>query len=166
MSNSNERIAAVLKSAIKAEEEGFKFYQALALKADNDTAKRKLEGLRDDEVRHNESLRKEFKKHIGEPVGDLPEKGMTVLSELFARGEFESGRTEMEYINLAIETELAAARYYQKERNLVDDPAFVALFDKLAEEEHAHYELLQAEKDAIGGNYHWFGFDDSSPMEH
>ena len=33
-------------------------------------------------------------------------------------------------------------------------------------EEYSHYESLQAEKSAIGGNYYWFGFDDASPLEY
>ena len=50
--------------------------------------------------------------------------------------------------------------------DLVDDEEFRVIFDRLAEEEHGHYELLQAEREALTGNYFWFGLDDASPMEH
>ena len=48
---------------------------------------------------------------------------------------------------------------------LVDDAKFRKLFDRLAEEEHGHFEILQAEKDAISGNYHWFSIGSSAEME-
>ena len=72
----------------------------------------------------------------------------------------------MEFLNLAIEAELAATRYYQEERDLVDDPTFQQIFDQLADEEHGHFELLQAEKEALSGNYSWFGYDEGAPLEH
>jgi rubrerythrin len=73
--------------------------------------------------------------------------------------------SEMEFISLAIEAELAATRYYREERDLIDDPEFRKIFDELAEEEHRHFEILQAEKDALAGNYNWFGFDNGAPLE-
>jgi rubrerythrin len=73
--------------------------------------------------------------------------------------------TEMEFINLAIEAELAATKYYREERELIDDPKFRKLFDRLAEEEHGHFEILQAEKEALSGNYSWFALGAGAEME-
>jgi rubrerythrin len=152
--------------AIKGEEDGYKFYNLLAEKASNPEARRKLENLRDDEIRHKQTLMEIFDKHVGGPVGDLPARGINALAEVFRKGHLEERTTEMEFINLAIEAELAATRYYQEERDLVDDDTFREIFDRLAAEEHTHFELLQAEKDALGGNYSWFGYDETSPLEH
>ena len=44
------QLADVLKTAIKGEVDGHKFYDLLAQKATNPEAKRKLENLRDDEI--------------------------------------------------------------------------------------------------------------------
>ncbi len=166
MSNTKEYIGDVLRRAIKGEEDGLYFYGKLAENATNKEAKQKLEGLRDDEVRHKATLIALFEKHVGGEVGELPEKGINALAEVFRKGHLFERKTEMEFITIAIEAELAATKYYQEERDLVDDPTFKEIFDKLADEEHHHYELLQAEKDALAGNYSWFGFDEGSPMEH
>lgn len=165
MSKTKEQIAATLKTAIRGEEDGYHFYDLVAKKATNPEAKRKLEGLRDDEIRHNETLRAFYAKYVGGEIGKLPEKGLSVLSDVFRKGHVHDLKTEMEFINLAIEAELAATRFYQAERNLIDDEEFGKVLDSLAEEEHGHFELLQAEKDALSGNYSWFGYDLGSPME-
>jgi rubrerythrin len=166
MSNSKDKIAEVLKTAIRAEEDGFRFYDLVSKRADNEDAKRKLENLRDDEIRHKRTLLDIYDKYVGGKIGELPEEGLSVLSEVFRKGQVNSLKSEMQFINLAIEAELAASKYYQEQRVLVDDEEFREIFDKLAEEEHSHYELLMAEREALAGNYHWFGYDDSSPMEH
>ena len=107
-----------------------------------------------------------YKTHIGGTIGELPDKGINALAEVFRKGHLADKKTEMEFINLAIEAELAATKYYQDERGLIDDPLFRDIFDKLADEEHHHYELLMAEKEALSGNYYWFGYGDDAPMEH
>lgn len=166
MADTKEKVANVLRKAIKSEEEGYTFYDLLSKKATNMDARRKLENLRDDEKRHKDTLIDIFHKHIGEDIGPLPEKGLTALAEVFCKGYLEERKTEVDFINLAIEAELAATEYYQQERNLLDEPEFREVFDRLAEEEHSHYELLMAEREALSGNYYWFGYDDASPMEH
>lgn len=166
MSRDKEHIAETLKKAIKGEEDGYHFYDLLSQKATNDEAKIKLQNLRDDEIRHKQTLIEIYHKHIGPDIGELPPKGINALAEVFRRGRLEERKTEMEFINLAIEAELAATKYYQEQRGLVDDDEFREIFDRLAEEEHGHFELLQAEKDALGGNYFWFGYDETSPLEH
>lgn len=166
MGRSKEEIAEILKKAIKGEEEGYFFYNLLAEKAVDTNAKKMLELLRDDEIRHKETLIDIYKKHIGGEIGELPDKGINALAEIFRKGHLEDKKTEIEFINLAIEAELAATKYYQEERNLIDDPIFKEIFDQLAQEEHGHYELLMAEREAILGNHHWFSYDNDSPMEH
>lgn len=166
MSVNKEKVAQVLRVAIKGEEDGFRFYNLLSEKATNKEARAKLLRLRDDEGRHKKTLLEMFKKYVGGEVGQLPDKGLTALAEVFKKGQLEERKTEMEFITLAIEAELAATDYYQKQKELVDDPFFSNIFDQLAEEEHRHYELLMAEKEALSGNYYWFQYGDTSPLEH
>ena len=166
MTANKEQIADVLRHAIKGEVDGYTFYDLLSKKATNPEAKKKLQTLRDDEERHKETLYKLYDEFIGGEVGELPPKGINALAEVFRRGRLEERKTEMEFLNLAIEAELAATRYYEEQRTVIDDPKFRKLFDELAAEEHSHFEILQAEKDALGGNYSWFGYDSSQPLEH
>ncbi len=160
-----KQVALILKKAIKGEEDGLHFYSLLAEKATNATAKAKLERLRDDEVRHKATLVGLYRQHVGGEIGKLPARGINALRKVFAKGHLDQRKTEMEFINLAIEAELAATKYYKEQRKLVSDPVFAEIFDALADEEHLHFELLQAEKDALAGNYSWFGYGDAAPLE-
>ena len=164
--NNKNKLANALKLAIKGELEGFKFYHLLVERATNDEAKRRLEGLRDDEIRHKEVLYDLYDQLVGGRPEQLPEKGINALAKVFARGKLDPNRTEVEIINLAIEAELAAMKFYQTAQKEFADPQLLALFDQLADEEHSHYEILQAEKEALGGNYHWFSMDEGAPQEH
>ena len=161
-----KKIAEVLKRAIKGEVDGFKFYGLLAEKATNKEAKRKLETLRDDEARHKKTLLEIFANTVGGEVGELPEHGIGPLAKIFRKEKLEEKKSEMDYINLAIEAEIASTKYYQEQRNLVDDDKIRAIFDQLAEEENGHYEILEAEKQALGGNYFWFSYDEGAPLEY
>ncbi len=166
MSDTKDKIARVLKIAMKSEEDGWRFYDLLARKVTNKEAKRKLQGLRDDEIRHQQTLKGLYKKYVGGEVGPLPEKGLTALNQVFAEGQPERRTSEMEFVDLAIEAELAATKYYQEERQSVDDSELRQVFDNLAAEEHMHYELLMAEREALAGNYYWFDYDGTSAVEH
>ncbi len=166
MSEEKSKVAEILRRAIKGEEDGYKFYDLLSKKATNQDAKRKLENLRDDEKRHRETLIEIFHKEIGPDVGELPDKGIGALAQVFRKGHLEERKTEMEFIDLAIEAELAATDFYHKQREAVDDQSWKKVFDQLATEEHTHFELLQAERDALSGNYYWFGYDSGAPLEH
>jgi rubrerythrin len=165
MAKTKKEIAGILKRAIKGEEDGYFFYNLLSKKSTNAEARRKLENLRDDEIRHKETLYAIYDKYIGGEIGKLPPKGIGALAKVFRKGRLLELKTEMEYINLAIEAELAATKYYREERDLVGDPDFRSIFDRLADEEHSHFELLQAEKEALAGNYHWFSYGDGAPLE-
>ncbi len=165
LDSKTKRISDILKKAIKGEEDGLHFYSLLAEKSTNPEARRKLEGLRDDEVRHKVTLTGLYRTYVGGEIGKLPAHGITALRKVFAKGHLDNRKTEMDFINLAIEAELAATKYYREQKNLVDDAEFKNIFDQLADEEHGHFELLHAEKDAISGNYNWFAYGDSSPLE-
>lgn len=166
LDRNKKQIGTILKKAIKGEEDGLHFYSLLAEKATNAEARRKLEGLRDDEVRHKITLVALYRKYVGGEIGKLPAHGINALRKVFAKGHLDDRKTEMDFINLAIEAELAATKYYRDQRNLVADPQFKGIFEQLADEEHGHFELLQSEKEALAGNYNWFAYGDSSPMEH
>lgn len=160
------QLAEVLKTAIKGEVDGYTFYDLLAGKATNPEAKRKLENLRNDEIAHKKVLHQLYEEHVGGEIGKLPEKGLTALAEVFRKGYLDELKSEMEFINLAIEAELAATKYYSEHFKASDNDAVKSVFERLADEENLHYELLMAEREALSGNYYWFGYDESAPLEH
>jgi rubrerythrin len=158
-------LAQLLKTAIKGEEDGFKFYDLLSKKATNADARRKLENLRDDEIGHKHTLLEIYAAMVGGEVGPLPEKGLTALADVFRKGHLSDLKSEREFINLAIEAELAATRFYQGQAKVTADTKYRSIFERLADEEHRHYELLMAEREAISGNYYWFAYDGNAPQE-
>jgi len=160
------KLAEILKTAIKGEEDGYTFYDLLSRKVTNPDAKRKLENLRNDEVAHKKVLYRLYEEHVGGEIGELPPMGLTALAEVLRRGHLEDLKSEREFINLAIEAELAATKYYRENFEKTDRPEFKAIFGRLADEENLHYELLMAEREALSGNYYWFGYDESAPLEH
>lgn len=155
----------LLKRAIKGEKDGLKFYTLLANKTENRDAKRKLQKLADDEKRHEAVLIDIYKRMYNEEVGQLPKEGINALAKFFDAGKAKEKHTEMQFIDLAIEAELSATNFYKETAAHIEDGNLQKICEDLAEEEFGHYELLQAEKDAISGNYFWFGYDSGSPLE-
>jgi rubrerythrin len=157
--------AALLKNAIKGEEDGIAFYDLLADRAVNPEARRRLEQLRDDEKRHKSILINLYRKHVGGEVGPLPTQGTGPLAQAFDKGKLKIFKSEMEYINLAIETEIAVSRFYKEATATLGEKDFIQVLLQLSEEENSHYEILMAEREAMAGNYHWFSSDFGAPME-
>ncbi|MCK5127396.1 MAG: ferritin family protein [candidate division Zixibacteria bacterium] len=155
----------LIKQAIVAEIDGQKFYKMLVQKTNNPDAKRKLQSLADDEVRHEDLLIKMYKDLHGEDVNGLPAVGVGVLSKFFAENRDKEDLSENQYIDMAIEAELAATNFYKDGAKNAPNDEIKKLCDGMATEEYSHFELLQAEKDAIAGNHFWFGYDDGAPME-
>ena len=155
----------LLKQAIKGEQDGSKFYGSLAERATNPEAKRKLLDLAKDEARHEATLVKLYKNLHHEEIGTLPKEGIGVLEKYFGDSKGRDRQSEVQLIDVAIETELAVTKFYKETMKTADNEELKKICQKLAEEEFAHFELLQAEKEALGGNYYWFGYSEGSPME-
>lgn len=165
MGDTTETTMKLLKQAIRSEIDGRRFYEFLASKTKNPDAKRKLTTLASDEKRHESLLYRIYEKKFGKKVDEVPEEGVGVLSKFFANPEKYEGLGEVQYIDMAIEAELAATEYYKSEANNAPDEETKQIFVRMSEEEYSHFESLEAEKSAIGGNYYWFEFDETRPME-
>jgi rubrerythrin len=163
--NGKNEMAALLKQAIKSEIDGFTFYDLLAKQTENEEARRRLTDLRNDESRHRKILMEMYKDLIGGDIGALPEEGVSVLEKAFDTGQLKKLNSEVEYINLAIEAELAASKFYKETSGKVENEEFKKLLMEMSDEENGHYEWLMAEREAMAGNYFWFSMDGSSPME-
>jgi rubrerythrin len=155
----------LLKRAIKGEYDGLRFYTYLTEKTVNADARNKLSGLASDEKRHVAILENMFKQLYKEEVGELPKEGINALAKFFDGSKAKDKHTEMQFIDLAIEAELAATQFYRNGAETASEQEVKKLYQELADEEFRHYESLQAEKSALGGNYFWFGYGESSPME-
>ncbi|MFH1699853.1 MAG: ferritin family protein [Candidatus Zixiibacteriota bacterium] len=155
----------VIKQAIVAEIDGQKFYKFLSAKATNPDAKRKLNNLAQDELNHEALLIKMFADIYGEKIGELPKEGVSVLSKFFAEHRENENLTEMQYIDMAIEAELAATNYYKSGSANAPNEEIKRLCDGMADEEFRHYESLKAERESLSGGHFWFGFSEGAPLE-
>lgn len=155
----------LIKQAIVAEIDGQKFYKFLSAKATNPDAKRKLDNLAQDEVNHEALLIKMYNDIYGEEVDELPKDGVGVLSKFFAEHREREDLSEMQYIDMAIEAELAATNYYKSGSTDAPNEEIKKLCDGMAEEEFRHYESLKAERESLSGGHFWFGFSEGAPLE-
>ncbi|MEE9442454.1 MAG: ferritin family protein [candidate division Zixibacteria bacterium] len=155
----------VIKQAIVAEIDGQKFYKFLSVKATNPDAKRKLNNLAQDEFNHEALLIKMYKDIYGEEVDELPKEGVSVLSKFFTDHREDENLSEMQYIDMAIEAELAATNYYRNGSATAPNDKIKKVCEDMAAEEFRHYESLKAEREAISGGHFWFGFDEGAPLE-
>jgi rubrerythrin len=157
--------AEILKMAIKSEIDGCNFYDLLAKESKNEDAKRRLENLRDDEVRHKKQLTTLYKKLVGTEPESLPEEGIGPLVKVFKSDKVDGLKSETTYINLAIDAEISAMKFYKEAAESYDDEEIKSMLMRLSDEENGHYQWLMAERQAMAGNYFWFGEMGSSPME-
>ncbi|MDD4052809.1 MAG: ferritin family protein [candidate division Zixibacteria bacterium] len=155
----------LLKRAIKGEQDGVRFYTYVAGKAVNPEARRKLTRLAEDETRHKRTLVEIFTSIYHEEVGDLPGEGIGPLARVLDTSKIDELKSEMQFIDLAIQAELATTNFYKDGAKTAETAELKTLYQSMADEEYQHFELLQAEKDALGGNYYWFAYDGTSPME-
>ncbi len=155
----------LLKRAIKGEQDGLRFYTYVAGKATNPDARLKLTRLAEDETRHERTLIDIYKSIYREEVGELPKEGINALARFLDTSRIKDLTTEMQFIDLAIQAELSATNFYKDNIKTAETAELRSLYESLADEEYRHFELLQAEKDALSGNYSWFAYDGSSPME-
>ena len=158
-------IEEVLGMAVKTEVQGRKFYLMLADKVTNPEVKQKVISLARDEERHEAMIRGLYKEILGKEPDNLPEKGIPDIVAAIKSMDITEKTELLRLLDMAIEAELLAAKFYDRGAKLTPDPRTKNLFIELAAEEDGHYNMLVAEKAAIAGDHYWFSSGDSSMME-
>ena len=158
-------IEEVLGLAVKTEIQGRKFYTQLSEKVQHPEVKKKLQSLADDECRHERIIVELYKKTLGKPPTDLPEKGIPDIVKAIASMNVNDKSQLLQVLDMAIEAELIAAKFYHHGATLTADPKTKRMFEQLEKEEDGHYNFLVAEKSALTGDTYWFSMGDSSMME-
>ena len=158
-------IEEVLGMAVKTEVQGRKFYLMLAEKVTNTEVKQKVISLAKDEERHEAMIRGLYKEILGKEPENLPEKGIPDIVSAIKSMNITEKTELLRLLDMAIEAELLAAKFYDRGAKLTHDSKTKNLFIELAAEEDGHYNMLVAEKAAIAGDHYWFSSGDSSMME-
>ncbi len=155
----------VLGLAVKTEIQGRKFYSILSEKVTHPGVKKKIVSLAEDEKRHERIMVDLYRKTLGKEPKDLPEKGIPDIVAAISAMKVNDKSQLLQVLDMAIEAELVAARFYQRGATLTQDSKTSRIFEQLEKEEDGHYNFLVAEKAALSGDMYWFSMGESSMME-
>jgi rubrerythrin len=155
----------VLGMAVRTEIQGRKFYLELSEKVTNSEVKKKIISLAEDEKRHERIVCDFYRQILGKEPQNLPEKGVPDIVKAIRSMNITEKTDLMRILDMAIEAELLAAKFYDRGAKLTDDLKTSRVFEELAAEEDGHYNMLVAEKSALSGDLYWFSREDPSIME-
>jgi len=161
----NLSLEDILGMAVKTEVQGRKFYHSLSGKVQHPEVKRKLQSLADDEIRHERIIIEMYRKTLGKEPTDLPDTGVPDIVSAITAMDISDRTQLLQVLEMAIEAELTAAKFYHQGAALTADPKTKKMFEQLEKEEDGHYNYLVAEKSALTGDLYWFTLGDSSVME-
>ncbi|MBN1347996.1 ferritin family protein [candidate division KSB1 bacterium] len=164
MSKQKKDVAEILKTAIEIENNGLITFLKFARQTKDETGKNIFIQLAIDEHQHRLILEKQLNQllegkiwqSIKIPQSEI-ERIAPTLSERLRKTKGESGSKEVDALNTALDLERKAAQFFRDKAEAVDDTQAKALFLRLAEWEDSHYNIIQAELDAINNTGFWFG---------
>ena len=150
-----------LSVAIYNEQSAFDFYTKLSDTIKNKSGKEKFKFLAADERRHRKLLEDHYQKVTGGK--EFPfDPGKVKAVEVDVR----DNTTASEALDIGIKAEKEAYKFYSKSGAETKDPEAKKMFLMLAEEEDRHYNILNAEKQALIGQFYWFTLDTPGMMEY
>lgn len=150
-----------IQGAIQLEINGRAFFTHAAEITHNELGKKMFLRLAQEEVKHLEtfgnlfsSIMKsdEWKMEVSreELKGPSP-----VIKELASRITRAEGKGEVEALRIGMELELKAVDFFRESSKGIDDRVVKEMFEKIADEERFHYDLLQAQYDSVTNSGFW-----------
>jgi len=149
----------LLSYAIHKEESAHRFYRSLAETIQNPEAAHVFADLAVDEANHRRQLEKLWNSISPKPF-KIEEKKIDVRHPVIHK---QAGAVQA--LDLALDAETAAAKFYELTSQSSQDPALRRLSVELAKQEWGHYETLSAEKNAIIESFYWFDMEYSAYVE-
>ncbi len=153
-----------LRTAIEIEDHGLMTFLKFARETKVETGKNMFIRLAMDEHSHRRILEEQLHKLMeGQKweVVDIPEseieKVAPTIREKQQRTKGEAGLAELDALNTALDLERKAAKFFRDQAEKADDPRAKALFQRLADWEDSHFDLIQAELDHINNTGFWLG---------
>lgn len=151
-----------ISRAIYAEIGAMNFYSRMAERIGNREGSEKFRQLSSDEMGHRDTLKGWYLRLFDKEFVESEEgiKGSEI-------GEIKINERSgaVEALDVAIEAELRANEFYLSEADKAEDHELKRMFEKLAQQEMGHYDLLTAEKNALTGGFYWFDMDSSGFLE-
>ena len=157
----NERILKGLKQAMQAEADGHNFYKMAANNTNDEEGKEVFLQLAQDEVEHFIFLKAQYDSIIetgkvdmnvklGKPSTEANES--PIFSEGF-KSRLNEAHLEMSALSIGAQLELSAVQFYQKEAEVIDDPAVKQFYTELAEWEKGHHRRLIKQQQELQDDY-------------
>jgi rubrerythrin len=161
-------VKMLIQEAIKLEINGQAFFNQAAEITRNELGKKMFVRLANEEVKHLETFSRlfssviksdEWKKEVEREQLKGPS---AVIDELAQRMKRAEGQSEVEALRIGMELETKAVEFFTKSASTMEDPAAKEIFEKIADEERFHYDLLLAQHDSVTGSGFWL---DSSEFQ-
>ncbi len=161
MTKISQDVKTLIQEAIKLEINGQAFFNQAAALTHNELGKKMFVRLAQEEVKHLEAFSRMFSEIIKsdewkKQVRREELKGPSaVIQELTDRMKRAEGQSEIEALRIGMELETKAVDFFTKSAKSMDDPTAREIFEKIADEERFHYDLLLAQYDSVTGSGFW-----------
>lgn len=168
MTEISRDVKTLIQEAIKLEINGQAFFNEAAAVTHNELGKKMFHRLAAEEVKHLEAFSRlfssviksdEWKKQVEREKLQGPS---AVIEELCRRMKRVEGQSEVEALRIGMELETKAIEFFRQAAAGMNDPAAREIFEKIADEERFHYDLLLAQHDSVTGSGFWL---DSSEFQ-
>ncbi len=149
----NSEALEMLKNALDMEEKGKKFYEKAVKECPNEIGKEIFQFLRDEEIKHFTRIKEIYQGLLtgekwNEKWVELPGSKKDIkpifreLAKKYAL-DIKAGPSELEALNIGIDFEAAAIKYYENHLNRAKNPLERKFIEHLIEEEREHYKILE-----------------------
>jgi rubrerythrin len=154
----------VMREAIKLEINGRSFFEHAADVTHNNLGKKMFEKLAHDEIAHLKTFGEIFASLVGkdnwkQAVDEEKYVDSNLIDELktrVAKQEKQERASELEAIRIGMELERKAIDFFTKAAQETQDAKHKEIFNKIADQERLHYDLLQAQYDSVTNSGFWF----------
>lgn len=163
-----EKAIEILKMGIKIEKNGVANYLDFAFATKDSTGKNMFIRLAKDEYLHMEVLEKQLDSIMCNrtwvceviPESIIEKIAPTIRNVDKTKGV--EGMDELSALKTALDLEKRSIEFYNENKNYINDPEAIKIFDRIIDMEESHYDLLQAEIDHIEQTGFWFGIREFS----
>lgn len=151
----------LLKEALKLEIRGKEFFLQAARLTQNELGRKMFEHLAKEEVRHLETFGELFTEVLGGEdwkkaisSEDLKENS-EVIDSLVSRLKNAANKSDVEALSIGLELEKKAIEHFGQAVSISADEKTRTIFERIANEERFHYDLLQAQLDSLQKTGFW-----------
>ena len=166
MDKISQDVKTLISEAIKLEINGQAFFNHAAEATGNALGKKMFTRLAQEEVKHLETFSRLFSSVIKsddwkKQVRSEELKGPSaVIQQLADRMKRAEGKSEVEALRIGMELEQKAVEFFSGTAAGMAGAAAREIFEKIADEERFHYDLLLAQYDSVTGSGFWLDSSD------